>query len=720
MQACNVPTILAAGEDLPPPTWEVLWDTIKPHPASVATALAKTHGSCSWEGALKVTVDAAKDATSLAADLKRRVGTFADSPAALYFLVVSDGKVQVLYGWRTCRALDNDGKTWAGLMGDRRISASGVELPPKLFCLAGDAANQYKWFGKVTARPPTMANVQAGLGAAGAPALLDPAPADAEGVEAVSVWGVLPVHPKVASLFMHSPTVKEAIGLFVILYQVVPDEAKGGLDPLASFLRVSVVDVDDEEESALEGDWHRVNVHDSDELELWHAEACGAYAPKFSEAVPPPDRPRLEQPTEGVKEFLSTIGAGAHTKEPGKRAYTSAELRRLSSLCGLSRVDPEDLTTEQLPRFWRGFESVRGKLHSARAYVEAWFNAEWPPNAPRYQRFVSTRLLKDLISLDFDGGDEFLSWTEREGGFSLFSVYPLPDGSDPGARRRRAVAFEDTMDNHRPSERQSMAEASAFEATIPTGRTTTWEWIMYVQTATECIFGRNCPALDSLERYVEYLNEGIRFKNFTETDWRTLFWKLHVALRGFFSPTRRMNMPATQGLRDFLMVVRMGLMPNHSELPSELLGRGQPLRPEGNRRDTIPQLETGIARDQPSPANEANGLAKRVAKEWQSLLARPLKDAKDALLAANKTWGMKVVFPNGAKEAFGGFASQVKATGSGNTTPCPRLFAYGKCASRRCNCSHNLLREPSAGESRAYIDWVQRRCGEIKRNPGNF
>ncbi len=716
MQANNVPTIEAAGEDLPPPTWEVLWDKIKPHPASVATALSKMHGEFPWEEALKVTVDAALDPTTSAADLKRRVGTFADSPGYTYFLVVLDKKVQVLYGWRTCRALDSEGKIWAGLMGDRRISASGVEISPKLFRVDSTEGNQYKAFSKETTQPPTMADIQAGLAAAGVE-LLEPAEAvDDVAAESVSVWSALPVHPKVASLFMHSPTVKRAVEVFVSLYQVVPASARGGLDPLANFLRVSATKNGDI--SAVEGDWLRVNLQ-NDELEMWHAEACGAYAPKFSEAVPPPNRPRLELPTGGVTELLSTIGAGAHAKEPGKRAYTSAELRRLSSLCGLSRVDPEDLTLEQLPQFWRGFESVRGKLHSARAYVEAWFDAEWPPNAPRYQRFVSTRLLKDLIALDFDGGDTFLTWTEREGGFSLFSVYPLPDGSDPGARRRRAVAFEDTMDNHRPSERQSMAEASSFDATIPTGRTTTWEWIMYVRTAVECVFGDQCPALDSLERYVEYLNEGTRFKNFTPADWRTLFWKLHVALRTFFSPVRRLNLPATQGLQDFLMIVRTGLMPTQSDMPLELLGRTPPARNETNRRERGPQLETGLARDL-SPPNETNALSKRVAKEWQNLLVRPLKEAKEAMQAANKTWGMKVVFPNGAKEAMGPFANQVKATASGSTIPCPRLFAYGKCATRRCNCSHHLLREPSAGESRAYIDWVQSRCAEIKRNPGNF
>ena len=73
------------------------------------------------------------------------------------------------------------------------------------------------------------------------------------------------------------------------------------------------------------------------------------------------------------------------------------------------------------------------------------------------------------------------------------------------------------------------------------------------------------------------------------------------------------------------------------------------------------------------------------------MLARPLKDTKEAVVGANKNWSMKVVFPNGAQEAMGAFANQIKPTASGSNVPCPRLFAYGKCSSRRCNCSHSVV-----------------------------
>ena len=710
MQESNVPATEAGG-GLPPPTWDVLWDELQPRPSAVARALAEEFRDFPWGRALKVTSDAHQEGAAGVAAQRRRVDAFADSPSSLCFLVVVDHKVQVLHGWRACRPLNAEGKVYSGLIGDRRVSPSGVELLPRM-CRAGETHNeQCQLFAKVAAETMTVAEIQEACEDDPGAALLDGVEGDGEDATA---WAVMPAHPKLASLFMHSPTLKEAVKLFAKICQVVPAADRGGLDALAVFIRAGVKKVADK--SALELGWKTVNVQETEELEYWHAETCQQWAPKVSEAVPPPSRASSALPADGVMELLATVGAGAHKKEPGKRAYTPSELERLALVCGLSHVDPADLAADHLPPFWRGFEDVRGKLHSARACVEGWFDSDWPADAPRHQRFVSTRLLKDLVALDLDGGDTFCSWSEREGGFSLFSVCPLPDGKDPGARRRRAVAFEDAMDNHRPGERQSMGESSADNLEIPIGRASTWEWMTCVKTAMESVFGEHCEAVSIVQRCVEHLNEGLRFRNFTPNDWRSLFWKLHVALREFFCPTRRMNMVAVQGLKDFLMIARTGMQLNHSDFPAELLGVASPPQGHASRRGTSAQLEGDM---NGGGSSEATGLAKRVAKEWERLLARPLKDAKEAITGAGKPWGMKVVFPNGAREALGPFAEQFKPAVSGNTAPCPRLAACGKCATRRCKLSHNMMREPSAGESRACVDWVQRRCTELKNNPGN-
>ena len=132
------------------------------------------------------------------------------------------------------------------------------------------------------------------------------------------------------------------------------------------------------------------------------------------------------------------------------------------------------------------------------------------------------------------------------------------------------MAYEDTMDNHRPGERQSMSESSNFECALPKGRVETWAWIVYLRTALESMFGGQCPLLPGLQRYTEYLNEGVRFRNYGAKDWKALFWKLHIALRSFFSPTNRMDLSPTQDMADFLSIIRMGLSPNWAELGAEI------------------------------------------------------------------------------------------------------------------------------------------------------
>ena len=113
--------------------------------------------------------------------------------------------------------------------------------------------------------------------------------------------------------------------------------------------------------------------------------------------------------------------APAKSKEPYKRAYTQADLVRLHALCGIRDLDDGDLTVDSLPAFWREFEGRRGKLHSARSHIETWLDHQWPADAPRYQRFIGTASVKDLVALDLDGQDNWLMWTKRYEGFSIFA-----------------------------------------------------------------------------------------------------------------------------------------------------------------------------------------------------------------------------------------------------------------------------------------------------------
>jgi hypothetical protein len=61
--------------------------------------------------------------------LLRRITSALDAP---YLLVVHDGRIWTLYGFRPCPALDAQGRRYAGLLGDRRVGGT-TQLPPRLF-----------------------------------------------------------------------------------------------------------------------------------------------------------------------------------------------------------------------------------------------------------------------------------------------------------------------------------------------------------------------------------------------------------------------------------------------------------------------------------------------------------------------------------------------------------------------------------------------------------
>ena len=97
----------------------------------VAAALAQVHGDVGWGDTWEVTATAGEDVENGAEHLKRMIGATADELTPQYFLVVIGRKVEVVYGYRACRALDGGGRRFAGLVGER-VSQGGVALQPKL------------------------------------------------------------------------------------------------------------------------------------------------------------------------------------------------------------------------------------------------------------------------------------------------------------------------------------------------------------------------------------------------------------------------------------------------------------------------------------------------------------------------------------------------------------------------------------------------------------
>ena len=134
MHVNNVPTNVGPGEDgFPAFTYESLMEAAIGWDGSVAKALYEANKNVPWQEALMVTKLAADDTDATAAHCKILLGSYADSVTPRYFLIVTGGKIQVLYGLRACRPLDAEGRRYAGLIGDRTFFG-GLATHPKLFC----------------------------------------------------------------------------------------------------------------------------------------------------------------------------------------------------------------------------------------------------------------------------------------------------------------------------------------------------------------------------------------------------------------------------------------------------------------------------------------------------------------------------------------------------------------------------------------------------------
>ena len=133
----NVPKDKPEGEEVTagPKAFEDLFASTNAGagPNSVAMAWFTTHKDVGWPDAWAITKKAAEDEVGTAAHVKTLMGSYADSVAPRYFLVCVGKKVDVLYGWRVCRPMDEEGRVYAGLIGDR-VGRSGGGRRPLLSC----------------------------------------------------------------------------------------------------------------------------------------------------------------------------------------------------------------------------------------------------------------------------------------------------------------------------------------------------------------------------------------------------------------------------------------------------------------------------------------------------------------------------------------------------------------------------------------------------------
>ena len=710
MNPSNRPTVEAPAAGAPPRTYAdvVAGRNLKRH--EVAYAWTQAEPEVEVGEMWGPTVAAKLDTVNTQAHVKELVGRYGDSLVPLQFLTIHETKVKVLYGWRVCRPMDAEGRRFAALLNDRNGNADCL-IPPKLVITregAVDRQYQYQTFQRTSANAKSIDDIVAAL-AANEDWQLVPAAEQEEGgpaPEVVNVWRVLPVHPKVAALFTRGLSIRDAISVAKDLYSSLPESARDRCEGLLEYLRVAAT-IGTENRSALEAPWVIMDPAANASLEAWYVQLCQAYAPLWSPAVP---ATRVEPPPPTAVPDPSPAAA----KDALKRPYTTSELRKLFRVCGLESLEDGDMVSENLPEFWRGFERARAKMHSAREYIESWLDGHWPPNEPQYQHFVSTSLIQSLVALDFNGGDLHLHPSKRQCGLSVYSVYPLADSADLGAERDRSRAYEDTMDNHRPGEREIMGQLSSFAKDTPGERTEFRRWAQYFRAWLEVIFGHFAIQLPILRRMEETLATATPFRYLRPQDFQGYYWKYHCAVRRSFLPSRE-HEPNTQPFTDLLFRMRQGMPFSPQEVPGTL-------QDSGHKRNGEPLPNGGPARQErdkrPKRSGaEISGVTKTTVDKIIRAIGPKIKEASEAMERVGKRLNSRTMFPSGLDPAFGAILPLVKATEGGSRSPCPRVFLYGKCTVANCRASHELTRAPPDGAIKHYVDWVEAKCAEIKANP---
>ena len=260
MQASNRPTVAA---DAPQRSYADVVAGRNLQPASVARGLHTSAPAAGWQDTFEVSRKAAEDAENSAQHAKDLLGGYADSLVPMHFLVVTGNQVRVLYGLRTCRPLDREGRRYAALIGERGGTVA-CPIPPKLYITKEDNQRQYQYqtFQRASKNAQSFGDIQTALAADEAVMFVPEAVAaeDGEAPQAVSVWRILPVHSRVAVLFLKGMTVRAAFTLAAELYASIPEDDKQWTEPLLEYMRVAITASNDAaNSSALETEWRLVN-----------------------------------------------------------------------------------------------------------------------------------------------------------------------------------------------------------------------------------------------------------------------------------------------------------------------------------------------------------------------------------------------------------------------------------------------------------------------------
>jgi hypothetical protein len=338
--------------------------------------------------------------------------------------MVSETSVQVGYGICPSPLNPSPGVRAYWISSEYVRHTNGTVIYPKMYKSSGNLDAQAEPF--IHQDVPAMEFVDVKAAFAADPAIhvvppLQPDPAN-PGVAApiVSVWRALPIHPRLALLFMQGMSIRAAVSLVSRLVTVIPPEHRAQADPLVDWIRAAATSNGAAPELS---EIHQANTRfdhlASQAAEDWYYSVTDRWALRGAagplaeppapgdagNAQPGPIDARIVTILEGLQDRNST------NNPPEGKPYMAHE-RNVLYLASGQAAPWSALTEAQLPICFQELKPFRGKHGSSRFFLERFLKASWPTDRPLYDYVFSTAMVNDFRMLSFAGQDIHCSWDD--------------------------------------------------------------------------------------------------------------------------------------------------------------------------------------------------------------------------------------------------------------------------------------------------------------------
>ncbi len=727
-----------AGGDTPgrvaPDPWLAHLQELRLPSHSIAYQLSQEYADVEWEEALEPFRAWARVTADPNYNADQAVYSFADSPATSYFLVVKEGKVEVMFGLRRCHPLRAGGLALAGLIGERQWRA-GTFVHPQMYKLAPQPDQQGNVFRPVKKRAMPASVMQEYFKddetRLVTQQLNEPA-------EQVVGWRALPIHPKLAVPFFQGVAVRDAFLLTSTVIDMMPEELRHHAAIWYSSMRVAAVAKSSTgsgvNTSALSKTWERVDHFSRPQITEWYYSLVNTSAkvpappassavgptgrgsratsstssPPASSAVGPPGRDETS-PTSaagfppGAAEFFENLTDRLTQPAPATKSskrYEWHEMVYLFERAGLPKGTGESpysgLAQESLPHFFRELESLRGDKANARSFIESYRTTHYPRSKTQYQFILTSQMIKDLKQLSLAGDDPQCLFDNRHRGLSVFSLAPLSESSMDGKAREQMITYELTMDNHGPAEAAAMAKLSALAQSVPSTRQESYSWVEHVDIMTRMFLGDRCRANKYHSQLLDVLTLVADFTYWKPDDWKAFIWVWHRALRAL------LNRGTSQPFRMLVSTLQAGGKVDKSNLPPQMRSQSG----GGGGGSGTPGTPKRKADDDKGPPKKKAG--SKTSQHFAAALASARGKTKTVLRA-----GTVMPDEETTRSILGAEFYSLVPQGQ---DPCVRHFIFGKCSS--CPRAHTLSKAPSQPLLDGVLQRLQKRLDTIvKENP---